>query len=117
MPHADTHAMTQHLAEISANVAAGAHALVVADQAGWHGAEALTVPDNITLMPLPTASPELNPQENVWEWLRKNKLALRVFESYDQIVEACCQAWNDFIADADRVRSVTSREWAKAVNI
>jgi len=115
MPYADTEAMTKHLVEISANVTPGSHALVVADRAGWHGSGELTVPDNITLLPLPSAAPELNPQENVWEWLRKNKLALRVFDSYDDIVEACCQAWNDFIADPATVASVTRRDWAKAV--
>ena len=115
MPYADTHAMAQHLVEISANVAPGSHALVVADRAGWHGSATLSVPDNITLMPLPSAAPELNPQENVWEWLRKNKLAMRIFDSYDHIVEACCQAWNDFIADPATVASVTRRDWAKAV--
>lgn len=116
MPYADTEAMTRHLAEISANVAVGAHALVVVDRAGWHGADALVVPGNITLLPLPAAAPELNPQENVWEWLRKNKLALRVFDGYNHIVDACCQAWNDFLADPETVASVTRREWAKAVN-
>jgi hypothetical protein len=88
---------------------------IAAARAGWHGSGELTVPDNITLVPLPSAAPELNPQENVWEWLRKNKLALRVFDSYDHIVEACCQAWNDFIADPATVASVTRRDWAKAV--
>ena len=55
-------------------------------------------PDNITLLCLPSYSPELNPVENVWEYLRKNKLALRVYDRYEDILEACCDAWTDLIA-------------------
>jgi transposase len=61
MPFADTQAMTAHLAEISAAVAPGAHAVLVLNGAGWHSSAALVVPDNITLLPLPPHSPELNP--------------------------------------------------------
>ncbi len=66
MPFADTEAMQAHLAEISAAVAPDAHAVLVLDQAGWHVSTRLIVPDNITLLPLPPRSPELNPVENVW---------------------------------------------------
>ena len=68
MPWCDTQAMAAHLAEISAMVASGAHAVVMLDQAGWHMSTKLAVPDNITLLPLPSRSPELNPVENVWQF-------------------------------------------------
>ena len=64
MPHADTQAMSAHLAEIAKTVASGAHALLILDGAGWHGSAELEVPDNITLLKLPPYSPELNPMEN-----------------------------------------------------
>ncbi len=67
---------------------------MILDQAGWHGAKALRVPDNISLLPLPPYSPELNPVENLWQFLKHNFLNARVFESYEAIVEACCAAWN-----------------------
>jgi hypothetical protein len=57
--------MTLHLAEIAVTVAPGPHAVLLLDQAGWHGSEALVVPSNITLLPLPAKSPELDPIENV----------------------------------------------------
>lgn len=60
--------------------------------------QALKVPDNITLLPLPACALELNPVENVWEYLRQNKLAIRLYETHEAILEACCQAWNDLIA-------------------
>ena len=75
MPAANTEAMNAHLAEISTQVAAGAHAVLMVDGAGWHQEGGrLRVPKNISLLPLPRYSPELNPMENVWEYLRANKL-------------------------------------------
>ena len=115
MPNADTPAMSAHLGEISRTVAEGAHAIVVLDGAGWHGAKALCVPDNITLLPLPPYAPELNPIENVWAYLRANRLAISVFETYEDIVTRCCKAWNFFANDTDTVRSITTRDYTKAV--
>lgn len=112
-PKANAWAFQLHLDEIARHVAEGAHAVLVLDGAGWHGAHALAVPDNITLLPLPPYSPELNPIENVWQYLRQNFLSNRVFEDYDAIVDACCKAWCAFIDVPDVVRSVTAREWAR----
>src|SRR3954453_17738745 len=64
MPWCNTEAMNLHLAEISARVAPGRHAVLVVDQAGWHLSAGLNVPSNITVIPLPAKCPELNPQEN-----------------------------------------------------
>ena len=112
LPHVDAEAMGLHLAEIGRHVAPGAHALVVLDGAGWHGAGDLTVPDNLTLLPLPPRSPELNPVENVRQYLRQNQLSLRVWPDYDAIVATCCQAWNALMAMPDRLASITRRGWA-----
>ncbi len=61
---------------------------------------------------LPSYAPELNPTENIWEYLRKNNLALRVHDDYDDIVEACRKAWNDLVAMPQRLASITRRDWA-----
>ena len=74
------------------------------------------VPDNITLLKLPPYSPELNPMENVWAYLRANKLAISVFDNYEQIVDRCCEAWNFFANDKTAITSITTRQWAKTVN-
>ena len=105
--------MNLHLQEIAAIVSPGAHAIVIVDQAGWHFSKGLVIPHNITLLPLPPRSPELNPVENIWQFLRQNHLANRVFDSYDAIVDACCAAWNELLADPERIVSITSRDWAK----
>jgi transposase len=104
--------MTAHLAEISAMVDPGAHAVVILDQAGWHMSRALAVPQNITLLALPPRSPELNPVENIWQYLRENWLSNRVFESYDDIVTLACEAWNRLMDRPSKIMTMGLREWA-----
>ena len=117
MPQVDTATMNAHPVEISKAVAPGAHAILVLDGAGWNGSKALQVPENMTLLPLPPYAPELNPVQNIWAYLRARKLAISVFDTCEQIVEACCQAWNFFANDPRAIRPVTSREYAKTVNL
>ena len=117
LPYANTDAMNRHLEEISRHVAPNAHAVLVLDGAGWHGATSLAVPRNISLLPLPRYSPELNPIENIWQYLRQNQLSLRIWPDYEAIVDTCCQAWNALIATPNRLASITRRDWAKAVNL
>jgi len=112
MPFADTEAMQAHLAEISRAVAPGAHAVLMLDQAGWHMSARLIVPDNITLLPLPPRSPELNPVENVWQFMRDNSLSNRIFRSYDDIVDHCCNAWNTLVDQPWRIMTIGRRDWA-----
>ena len=112
MPYCDTQAMQAHLAEISAMVEPGAHAALILDQAGWHMSTKLAVPDNITLLPLPPRSPELNPVENIWQFMRDNWLSNRVFLTYDDILAHCCEAWNTLTDQPWRIRSIGMRNWA-----
>ena len=118
LPYADKQAMTLHLAEISKAVALGAHAVVIIDGAGWHrpGGQ-LNLPANISTLVLPPYSPELKPQENIWQFLRQNHLSNRVFDSYTAFVDACCAAWNALIQQPNKITSIASREWAKTVNV
>jgi|TARA_B100001964_G_C14135543_1_gene554968 transposase len=112
LPTADTSSMKRHLQEISIHVQEGYHAAVVLDQARWHVSKNLHIPKNITLIPLPPYSPELNPQENVWQFLRQNYLANRCFENLDEVIGSCCNAWNKLISDKGRIKSICSRDWA-----
>jgi transposase len=114
LPFCNTAAMALHLEEISRAVAPGAHAVVILDQAGWHTTAKLDLPDNITLLPLPPRSPELNLVENVWQFMRDNWLSNRIFKSYDDIVDHSCDAWNKLIDQPWRIMSIGIREWAYA---
>ena len=112
MPKANTRAMQLHLNEISRAVAGGAHAAVLMDRAGWHTTGKLNVPKNITIILLPSRAPELNPVENIWQYMRQNWLSNRVFPTYDAILDAGCQAWNKLIDDPERITSIGMRKWA-----
>jgi transposase len=113
LPFVNTAAMNARLAGIARAAAPGAHAVLVLDGAGWHAARTLSVPDNVTLLHLPPYAPELNPVENVWTCLRANRLAISVFDSYDEIVHARCTAWNFFANDPMAIAAITSPAWAQ----
>ena len=112
LPRADTAAMQMHLDEISRNVAARAHAAVLMDRAARHKTDKLKLPKNLTIILLPSRSPELNPVENIWQYLRQNWLSNRVFETYDAILDAGCDAWNRLIAEPQTIMSIGMRDWA-----
>jgi len=112
MPFAETAAMQAHLAEISRTVARGAHGVVLLDRAGWHRSSNLTIPGNLSLLYLPARSPELNPVENIWQYLRQNHLSNRVFADYEAITESCCDAWNRLLDQPWTIMSIGLRQWA-----
>jgi hypothetical protein len=77
----------------------------------------LQVGSTVSLLKLPPYSPEINPQENVWQFLRQNQLANRVYDNDEDIVDACCKAWNDLMAlPEQKIRSIGNRDHA-AVNL
>jgi transposase len=112
LPRCNTAAMTLHLAEIAQAVAPGAHAVLLVDQAGWHLSHRLVIPQNITIVPLPPKCPELNPVENVWQFMRNNWLSNRVFSSYENILDHCCDAWNRLVDQPWIIMSIGLRQWA-----
>jgi transposase len=112
LPFANTEAMQLHLDEISRAVAKGAHAVLLLDRAGWHTTANLAVPNNITLIFLPPRAPEPKPVENIWQYLRANWLSDRVFETYDDIIDAACDAWNKLVSQPKTITSIGMRDWA-----
>jgi len=110
-----TEAMTLMLAEISQAVAPDAHAVVLLDGAGWHIAHDLEVPANLTLLPLPPYSPELNAIERLWQVMRATVLSHRLFTDTKHIIDACCRAWNALIRQPGRIRSTCGYPWALQV--
>lgn len=117
LPEANAEAMNLHLAEISRKVSPNAFGVVILDGAGWHQTGGrLIVPENLGLLHLPPYSPELNPAENVWQYLWQYFLSNRVFPTYEAIVDACCGAWNALMALPERIRSIAQRDWAKTVS-
>jgi transposase len=114
LPEVSTGAMTLFLAELARVVPAGTHAVLVLDRAGWHVSGDLVVPANLTLVHLPPYSPELNPVERVWLYLRERWLSHRVLAGYDAVLDAACAAWNALRAEPGRLRSLTAFPWLPA---
>jgi transposase len=111
MPYVNTEAMNNRLEEISKAVSSGVHTVLLHDGAGWHGSGDLVAP----AITLPPYGPELNLVENVKEYLRENELAYRHYDTYEDIVEPCCEAWIALMATPEGVVSITQRSWAKVL--
>ncbi len=93
-PTVHTDYMNEHLRFISREAGPNTHVILVLDQAGWHMSKGLKLPENITLHHLPPYSPELNPIERVWAYLKSHYLANRVFTDYADLFAAGRDAWN-----------------------
>ena len=110
-PTVDTALMNQHLRFISREAGPQVHVVLVLDRAGWHVAKSLEVPDNITLLPLPPYSPELNPVERVWGYLRSHHLSNRIYRDYDTLFDETATAWN--LLPDTRLQSLTATDWLR----
>ena len=112
MPKANSEGMQVHIDMIAAAVTSGKHAVLVVDRAAWHVTAKLRMPKNLSILPLPPYSPELNPVEQIWQQLRRSDWANRCFKNYDDILDVCCHAWNNFCLHPETIRSLCSRNWA-----
>ena len=115
LPFANKDMMRLYLAEFARTIPGDVHVVLVLDGAGWHSENGLEVPPNITLVPLPAYSPELNPMERLWLYLRESFLSLRVFADQEAITQACCEAWRRATAEADRIISLCNYPWIKKI--
>ena len=115
LPTVNAKAMQVFLDHVAASRPPDVHLVMMLDGAGWHQSRALTVPDAITLVVQPPYSPELNPVERVWLYLRERFLSLRLFDTTDAIIDACCAAWNRLTAEPDRLRSLCAYPWIEKV--
>jgi len=110
-PGVDTALMGTFLAGLSGTLAPGEHAVLALDNAGWHTAKCLAVPENVSLLFLPPYSPELDPVERLWQWLRAHRLSNRAFADYDDLLRGAAAAW-DSLHEAT-IRSVCACSWAE----
>lgn len=113
-PTVNTDYMNHHLRFISEQAGQDVHVVLVLDQAGWHIAKALQVPENITLLHLPPYSPELNPIERLWAYIKSHYLSNRVYKDYEELFDVTKNAWNKI--SPDRFRSICNASWVKHEN-
>jgi transposase len=105
-PYLDTAVINVFLKQMAGQIPRNVHVVLIWDQAGFHTAGRLKVPPNMTLLPLPPYSPELNPAENLWHYLRSHHWSNREYADWDALDEAACEAWQKTCLDAELIKSV-----------
>ncbi len=108
-------AMQAFLDRFAATLPGGVHAAMLLDGAGWHVAGDIVAPENVSLIFLPPYSPQLNPPERLWLYLRERFLSLRQFRDLDDIIDACCNAWNRMVEEPGRIASLTDFPYIRSV--
>jgi transposase len=106
MPELNTAVINLFLEQFARQLAPGVHAVLLWDNAGYHVSDALVVPANVSLIGLLPYSPELNPVENLWHYLRSHHWSNRVYQDYDALLEAATESWRRVCLDPERIRSV-----------
>ncbi|MCY3875461.1 MAG: IS630 family transposase [Rhodobacteraceae bacterium] len=110
---ANTDEMNRHLVEIGSAVPQGRHALAVLDGAGWHRSRSLEIPDDVSLLHLPPYSPELNPVETVFQFLKRGNFANQVFATAEEVKDRVEKVWNDSARTPGRIASLGRRGWSR----
>lgn len=111
LPYANTHAMNVFLNETSRNFSKY-KIIMVMDKAGWHRSRDLSIPENIVLWFLPPYSPELNPVENLWKYIREQKgFNNQTFQSLDDVEDQLCIALKEMSQEKNKVKSITLFNW------
>jgi len=105
-PHVNTEVMNAFLEQFSGELPGDVHAALVLDRAGWHVSGKLRVPENITLIHLPPKSPELNPVENLWHYLRSHYWSNRMYETWDDLKQAAIDAWRRVCLIPELIKSI-----------
>jgi transposase len=108
-PTVNTELMQMFIDGLSGHIKPDEHAVLVLDNAGWHRAKALVWPKNVTPMFLPSYSPELNPSENLWQYLRSHHLSNQIFQDYDAMLSRTDSAWNSLTQA--RIKTLCGCPW------
>jgi len=109
LPWADTAMMQLHLDALSEQVGPDRHIVLVLDNAGWHTTRGLRIPENITFLPLPACTPELNVVERLWHWIKDHEFSNRVYPDYDDLADTVCVMWQGLLSE--RIQSVCRCSW------
>ena len=115
-PYLNTKVMNVFLEQFRREVDPAVHVILLWDQAGFHTSKELQIPSNITIVPLPPYSPELNPMENLWHFLRSHYWSNRAYTDYDDLRFAAVDAWQQAALDPDRIKSVCRAAYTQRLN-
>lgn len=113
VPAANTHSMNLFLKQISDSLAADKHVILILDKAGYHRSKGIEIPSNVTLIYLPPYSPELNPVENLWHYLRSHYWSNRYYKDYDELLEAAQTGWEESGLKREKVKTICAVHYVK----
>jgi len=113
-PCLNTDSVNAFFREFEKEVSPNVHVVMVWDQAGFHTSKMVNVPDNVTIVPLPPYSPQLNPIEKLWQYLRHHHWANRVYEDYDALRMAAIDAWQNTCLDPKKVKSICRTKYVES---
>lgn len=105
-PQLNTTIVNEFLAQFAREIPADEHAVMLWDGAGFHVSRRLQVPDNVTVVKLPAYSPELNPIENLWHYLKSHYWSNRAYDDYDALEQAAVHAWKKVALDIELMKTV-----------
>lgn len=113
-PYLNTDTVNAFFREFEKEVGADVHVIMIWDQAGFHTSKNVQLPDNVTLIPLPPYSPQLNPIEKLWQYLRKHYWSNRMYADYDALRIAAIEAWQKTCLDKEKVKSICRAKYIES---
>jgi transposase len=113
MPELNAGVLNLFLEQLSGALPAGVHTVLIWDGAGYHTSKDLKVPSNISLILLPPYSPELNPVENLWHYLRAHHWSNRAYQDYDELESEAAESLCTVCLDRDKVKSICNAEYVR----
>ncbi len=115
-PYLDTTIVNRFLAQFAQELTPGVHAVLIWDQAGFHTSKALEIPPDVTVIELPPYSPELNPVENLWHYLRSHFWSNRDYKNYDALLQAATHAWRQAALEPETVKTVCAAPYLNSAD-
>jgi transposase len=113
MPAINAEVINLFLEQFSREVPVGVHAVLIWDGAGWHTGGEVVVPENVSLIVLPPYSPELNPVENLWHYLRSHHWSNRVYRDYSELESEAIRSLGVVCQDAENLKTICNAEYVR----
>lgn len=116
-PYLNTDTVNVFFQQFEKEVDPDVHVFMIWDQAGFHTSQKVKVPKNVTIIPLPPYSPQLNPIEKLWQYFRLHHWSNRIYDGYDHLREAACMAWQKVCLNPSKVKSICRAKYIESAFI
>lgn len=116
-PYLNTDTVNAFFRQFEKEVSPHVHVFMIWDQAGFHTSQKVKVPDNVTIIPLPPYSPQLNPIEKLWQYLRQHHWSNRIYEGYDHLRQAANDAWHDVCLKPEKIKTICRANYVESAVI